>query len=73
MITRPSLRPAAIDNRQSTVGEQQRTSAELADSATDSGSCFEHCSPIRSGCPGPAAQMSTLEARWVPICRRVTR
>jgi hypothetical protein len=44
---------------------------ELASPEADSGTCFEHCSPIRTRCPGPAAQMSLQEeGRWMPICRR---
>jgi hypothetical protein len=44
---------------------------ELASSATIPESCFEHCSLIRTRCPGPAAQMSVHgDGRWTPICRR---
>ncbi|MET0698730.1 MAG: hypothetical protein ABWY93_03615 [Mycobacterium sp.] len=44
---------------------------EFAVAPQNSGTCFEHCSPIRTRCPGPAAQMSSdAEGRWMPVCRR---
>jgi hypothetical protein len=56
----PSLGTATIDAADEFIGP-----AEL------SGTCFEHCSPIRTRCPGPAAQMSVNDdGRWMPVCRR---
>jgi hypothetical protein len=81
MMPQPSLGTAIIDaDRQaSPVGAQHgpgdigRLSAdEFAGPAEVSGTCFEHCSPIRTRCPGPAAQMSSDRdgPRWMPVCRR---
>lgn len=56
----PSLGTATIDAADEFVGP-----AEL------SGTCFEYCSPIRTRCPGPAAQMSVNDdGGWMPVCRR---
>lgn len=36
--------------------------------------CFYTCSPIRSRCPGPAAQWSPIrEGRWTAMCRNGVR
>jgi hypothetical protein len=44
---------------------------EFAGSDGFSGTCFEHCSPIRTRCPGPAAQLSVHnDGQWIPVCRR---
>ena len=80
MMPRPILRTTAIDVRYQADDELQRplpehTSRHMHESnrpAASYGSCFEHCGPIRAGCPGPGAQMSVHEGRWVPICRRAT-
>lgn len=33
--------------------------------------CFENCSPLRTRCPGPAAQLSCAgDGCWTPVCRR---
>jgi hypothetical protein len=77
----PSPGTATIDaNRQASAtglrhepGNAGRLSAdEIAGPAEFSGTCFEHCSPIRTRCPGPGAQMSSDRGgpRWLPICRR---
>jgi hypothetical protein len=44
---------------------------EWANLGEFSATCFEHCSPIRTRCPGPGATLSVDEAgHWMPICRR---
>ena len=61
----------AGDHRQPPAVERQPRKRELADPDSDSDTCFDHCSPIRTRCPGPAARLSvTGEGRWTPICRR---
>jgi hypothetical protein len=76
----PSLGTATIDavGHQPATGSQQQPQSiarpcadEFVGPAELSGTCFEHCSPIRTRCPGPAAQMSVNEdGRWMPVCRR---
>jgi hypothetical protein len=86
-MSRPRLRTTAIDARCQTDDEPQRPLPagvlpagalrwlhESPRPALKNGSCFDHCGPIRmTGCPGPGAQMSVHEGRWVPICRRAIR
>lgn len=46
-------------------------SADKTSCGAISGSCFRSCSPIRSRCPGPAAQLSSgHDGRWTAVCRR---
>ena len=81
MMSRPILRTTAIDARYQVDDDPQRPLSagallrihEPSRPGVKSGSCFDHCGPIRTtGCPGPGAQMSVHEGRWVPICRRAT-
>jgi hypothetical protein len=61
--------PVGAQHRPGDIG--RRSVDEFAGPAEFSGTCFEHCSPIRTRCPGPAAQMSVQEdGRWMPVCRR---
>jgi hypothetical protein len=80
MMPRPSLGTAIIDGvrEAAPIGSQHEpgnTGPVPADGfvgpAEVSGTCFEHCSPIRTRCAGPAAQMSVnKDGRWLPVCRR---
>jgi hypothetical protein len=80
MMSRPNPGTAAKDgvHPAASIGlEHKSTNTRLlpadqfARSAEISGTCFEHRSPIRTRCPGPAAQMSVQENdRWMPVCRR---
>lgn len=58
---------------QCTPGPDTGFNADRSESATETfASCFEQCRPLRTHCPGPAAQASHGHAgRWMPVCRRV--
>jgi hypothetical protein len=79
-MAQPSPGTAVMDadHRALPVGAQHgpgdigRSVDEFAGHAEFPGTCFENCSPIRTRCPGPAAQMSLDRdgPRWMPVCRR---
>jgi hypothetical protein len=80
MMPRSSLGMAVVDGAdQPTAAGMQNTPRtlgvlpphEFAGSSEFSETCFEHCSPIRTRCPGPAAALSLhKDGHWLPICRR---
>jgi hypothetical protein len=80
MMRRPNARTAIIDaDGETPCAGSMHTQASSGLGAPDefeasgefSETCFEHCSPIRTRCPGPAAQMSVNnDGHWMPICRR---
>ena len=77
MMPRSGLRAALIVADDRPVGsaltvdtDRALRAEELPASAPISVSCFEHCSPVRTRCPGPAARLSAHDGRWTPICRR---
>ena len=80
VMRRPNPRTAIIDAdgetpRAGSMHTQASSGLGAPDEFEGSGefpeTCFEHCSPIRTRCPGPAAQMSVNnDGHWMPICRR---
>lgn len=54
-----------------TVGCGLFVTDEIAGLDGTSETCFQNCSPIRTCCPGPAAQMSSnIDGCWTAVCRR---
>lgn len=83
MMRRPNPRTATIGTIGPTpsVGSKHKpehirlvAAGEFAGPSATLGTCFEQCSPIRTRCPGPAAQMSVNNhGRWMPVCRRAVQ